>query len=302
VPSAAELVEHLGDDVVDLLASVDRPIVEVAPLRGVGYPGYCPSAFRLRFAGDLTLTVRRLGSLNRAGAVEYVSRHLNHAGFPKVLARAGKILLIEWIDGQPLHLADCGPALIRECAALQGLMHTLPVPSDCPYRPVETIYDWHSRLQAELGALVEATALEETEAQRAFDVAMKYAPSSYTTGFVHRDFCPENIVWRPSGRVCAIDTEALAIDAQDYDLGRTWYRWPMSPAERENYLQAYDSHRSSKDFLAHFPYWAFAALTGAAVFRLQKRADTRSLPISRLRALLRDLEEGRSAAHTLFHS
>jgi hypothetical protein len=300
--SLSELGQQLGDDLLVLLSTLDTPLTEVAPLSGVGYPGYQPSAFRLRFADGRILKARSFGSVKRAATVEHVSRYLDHQGFPKVLARSGSALLMEWIEGQPLNLTECGPGLLRECGALQGFMHSVPVPPDSPYRPSDTIEDWHSRLQQGLAELAEARVFEEDEVRRAFDAAMRYAPSSYAAGFAHRDFCAENLVLRPSGHVCAVDNEALAVDSYDYDLGRTWYRWPMSPIEREAYLKGYEDYRSSRDFLVYFPYWGIAALAGAAVFRLQKQADAASVPIMRLRALLRDLEQGRSASQAVFYS
>ena len=300
--SPSELTQQLGDDLLVLLRTFNAPLTEVAPLSGVGYPGYQPSAFRLRFADGRILKARRFGNTKRAATVEHVSQHLDHQGFPKVLARSGSALLMEWIEGQPLNLAEYGPGLLRACGALQGFMHSVPVPPDSPYRPHDTIQDWHSRLQHGLGELAEAQVLEKHEARRAFDAAMRYAPSSYAVGFVHRDFCAENLVLRRSGQVCAIDNEALAVDPYDYDLGRTWYRWPMNPLEREAYLKGYDGYRSSRDFLVHFPYWGIAALAGAAAFRLHKHVDAASVPIMRLRALLRDLDRGSSGSHAVFHS
>jgi Ser/Thr protein kinase RdoA (MazF antagonist) len=219
-----------------------------------------------------------------------------------VLARSGSALLTEWIEGQPLNVAGYDLALLRQCGALQGFMHTVPVPPNSPYRPAQRLRDWHGWLQHGLDRLVEGAAIEKQEAQRAWSAAMQYAPSTYAVGFVHRDFCAENLVLRSSGSVCAVDNEALGIDACDYDLGRTWYRWLMSPAEREAYLTGYNGYRSSTDFITHFPYWGIAALTAAAVFRLQKQTDSECIPIIRLRALLRDLERGHSASHALLHS
>jgi aminoglycoside phosphotransferase (APT) family kinase protein len=234
--------------------------------------------------------------------VEHVSRHLDHQGFPQVLARSGLVLLMEWIEGSPLNLMEYGPVLVRRCGALQGSMHIVPVPPDSPYRPVDTIEDWHGRLHLGLDELAAAQVLEKHEARQAFDAAMAYAPSTYAVGFVHRDFCAENLVLRRSGGICAVDNEALAVDPYDYDLGRTWYRWPMSALQRQAYLQGYESYRSSTAFLRHFPYWGIAALAGAAVFRLEKQRDAASVPIGRLRGLLGDLARGISGAEAFFHS
>jgi hypothetical protein len=296
----ADLGPQVGHDLLVLIAAVKTSLAEVTPLSGAGYPGYEATAFRLRFADGLVLKGRRFRTDVQAATVEHVSRHLDHRGFPRVLARSGSALLTEWIEGRPLGDADFG--LVHQCGVLQGYMHSLPVPADSPYQPRDTIHDWHARLKRRLLELARARVLDESEAGRAFDVALGYAPDAYDFGFVHRDFCAENVVVRPSGEVSVVDNETLAVDAYDYDLGRTWYRWPMSGAQRRAYLDGYQSYRSLKDFLAHFPYWTITAIVEGAVFRLRRQANAAEAPVTRLRRLLRDLEQGHSADSALFQS
>lgn len=302
VMSLPDLSHQLGDDLLVLVGTISSPLVEATPVSGVGYPGYQPSAFRLRFADGRVLKGRRFGSPSRAATVAYVSQHVDHPGFPQVLARSGRALLMEWVEGQSFNSADCATEELRQCGALHGFMHNVPVPDGSLYQPRDTIQDRHAKLERDLAVLVEARVLDKHETQRTFALAVRSAPSSYAVGFVHRDFCAENLVRRPSGDVCVIDNETLAIDAYDYDLGRTWYRWPMTPWQREAYLDGYQCYRSAKDFLAYFPYWGIAAVVGAAVFRVQKQIDAASLPISKLRVLLRDLGQGIPAEELVFRS
>ncbi|MBI3800891.1 MAG: aminoglycoside phosphotransferase family protein [Deltaproteobacteria bacterium] len=299
--SLPELSRQLGDDLFVLVNTVNVPLVEITPLSGVGYPGYQPSAFRLRFADGRILKGRQFGGITRAVKVEYVLQHVHHQGFPKSVARSGRALLTEWVEGHPLAPAGGNPELLRQCGALQGFMHNVAVPDDSPYQPRDTIQDWHARLEHNLAELLKARVLEKSEARRAFELAVRYAPSSYAVGFVHRDFCGENLIQRPSGDICIIDNETLALDAYDYDLGRTWYRWPMNPAQRQAYLDGYQCYRNAKDFLMHFPYWGIAAVVIAAGFRLQKQTGAASVPLQRLRALLHTLEQGYSPASAVFH-
>lgn len=298
--SLPRLRRELGDDLFVLVSTVNAPLVEITPLAGVGYPGYQPSAFRLRFADGRVLKGRVFESTTRAATVEYVSQYLDHQGFPKIVARSGRALLTEWVEGRPIHSAGCAPELLRRCGALQGFMHNVPLPEKSPLKPPDTIQDWHDRLERNFAELVGARVLEENEARRAFELAGRYAPSSYAVGFVHRDFCAENLVLRLSNDVCVVDNETLAVDPYDYDLGRTWYRWPMSPAERAAYFDGYHRYRSSHDFLTHFPYWGIVAVVGGAVYRLQKQTGAASVPVGRLRGLLRDLGRGLSPESAVF--
>jgi len=293
---------QLGDELCALVSTIDSPLVDVTPLAGMGYPGYQPSAFRLRFADGCLLKGRRFGSASRAATVEYVLQHVDHPGFPKVLARSGKTLLMEWVEGQPLNSADCTLEGLRQCGALQGVMHCVQVPEGSPYQPHDPIQERHAKLKRDLTVLAETRVLNESEAQHSFSLAMRYAPRDYAIGFVHRDFCVENLIRRPSGDMCVIDNETLAIDAYDYDLGRTWYRWPLRLWQRQAYLDGYQRYRSAKDFLAHFPYWGIAAVVGAAVFRVQKHIQATLPPTRMLRLLLHDLEQGGDAEELAFRS
>src|SRR5437870_12652961 len=98
--------QEFGEDLLELINGLRTPLVEVMSLWGLGYPGYEPRSFRLVFADGRILKGRRFGNASRAAAVEHVSQFLEHEGFPKVLARAGRGLLIEWIDGEPLNLTE----------------------------------------------------------------------------------------------------------------------------------------------------------------------------------------------------
>jgi aminoglycoside phosphotransferase (APT) family kinase protein len=104
-------------------------------------------------------------------------------------------------------------------------------------------------------------------------------------GLVHKDFCRENMVVSPDGVVRVVDNETLAVDCPDYDLTRTWYRWPMDPAQAVAYLAGYRRHRSTETLARHFPFWAVAVLSESALFRL-RRGLSAALPLGRLRELL----------------
>ncbi len=97
--------------------------------------------------------------------------------------------------------------------------------------------------------------------------AFEHAPSDVIVGFVHRDFCPENLVlW--GGTIHSIDNAMLSVDACDEDLARTVYRWPHSES-LPAFLDAYGHYRKYDSFVAHFEFWAMLVLSKAAEFRLR---------------------------------
>ncbi|MBI3758858.1 MAG: phosphotransferase [Deltaproteobacteria bacterium] len=173
-------------------------------------------------------------------------------------------------------------------------------PDRNPFERRDQIDEWHRRCERDLTELAAAQVLDAGEARHAFDVAIRHAPPSRgRVGFVHRDFCAENLVLRPSWEVCIVDNETMGIDACDFDLGRTWYRWPMTRELREAFLAGYNRHRSSEEFVSHGAYWAIVALADAAVFRLRKHTGATEAPVARLRTLLCEFDRAPATAALL---
>src|SRR5262249_41808842 len=253
----AEMERQLGADLWRLACSVGT-VAAAMPLLGDNYFGYRPKAFRLRFADGLVLKGRCVETPQQAETVETLSRFLGHVGLPRVLARHGRALLTEWKDGRPLTANDDDPQVLRRCGALQGFAHTQAVPAGAYPQPSPAGQVWQATVQRNLNALVESAVLDDPGARPAATIARTHPPGDCAWGFAFRGFCADTIVRQPSGEVILVDTETLSIQPCDYDLGRTWYRWPMPRASRQSYFSGYRSYRGLDDFLAHFPFWAIA--------------------------------------------
>jgi aminoglycoside phosphotransferase len=292
--SRPDLRRVLGEELWLLTQAANASLVAATPLSDVSA---CP-AFRLQFEGGRVLKGRRLQTLTEALRTEYILQCIDHPAFPKVLARHDCAILTEWIDGTALDRKPLTAQLARECGALQGLLHGVPLPRDNPYEPLRARRS-EPALRDRCEQLTRAGLLETDDAQALLDLALQHAPMSCAEGFTHGDFCGENIVLQPAGTLCVIDCDALAVDALDYDLGRTWYRWPMAAALRDAYLSGYESMRSVHDFVTHFAYWAIAATLAGAAFRLRHRPDAIAAPVSRLRQLLHQWRSGRTTGAAL---
>jgi thiamine kinase-like enzyme len=105
------------------------------------------------------------------------------------------------------------------------------------------------------------------------------------TGLTHGDFCAENLIVEKPDRIRIIDNEMLGVDALDWDVARTWYRWPMSRGQWAAYSEGYSQHRSLAEFEAHFRYWSVLVLLESAVWHVAKSTDAASIPLRRLLAL-----------------
>jgi phosphotransferase family enzyme len=297
-----DIEAELGDDLSFLVQTVKAALVGVTPLSARGYPSARSSTFRLQFADGRVLKAFRLETAQQALAVESISRCVEHSVLPAVVARSGPALLTQWVEGQPLTAAEWPHGLLRRCGALQGRVHTQPVGDASASTPDDPLAGWLSRLDRNLATLVDAKALQSGEARSALQAAGQSVPRRCQVGFILGDFCPENIVRRASGELCVIDNETLAVGPSDYDLGRTWYRWPMTRGQRAAYLNGYADHRSPADYLAHFPFWAITAIVDGAVFRNRLRPQTTSVALHRLRVLLRDLERATSPDAAMYRS
>jgi hypothetical protein len=286
--------KELGDELLTLVRHLASPLTDVTPLAGPGYPGYEPSCFRLRLADGRVFKGRRCATAAEAALIEDVLQHIRCDNFPAVVARAGLALVTEWFDGQCLDSAGWVPELLARCGALQGRIHTVPLPADSPAWQLDHVAAHCTRLRENLAHLVSGKVMDSGEAQAVLALATQATPHHCTLGYVHRDFCSENLVVQPSGEIGVIDNGAVGIDAHDYDLGRTWYRWPMQAPQREAYLDGYRQYRQADTFIEYFAFWTVSAVVNGAAFRLEKSGDDAAFPLTRLRALVGLLEGGLS--------
>ena len=278
-----DLRRRLGGELMEALRALGVRLVDALELRGNGYPGYRPTAYRLATADGQVLKGRRFASAAEAERAEYVARCLGPQLVSAPLLRSGAALVSEWVDGVPPSPA---PSLLRRCGALHGAVHAQVVPDDCPHRPHTTMERRWATLEARAAELVDSAALAAGEVRRALEIAHRHAPRTCTIAFILGDFCAENMIVTPSGEVRFIDHETLSIDACEYDLARTWYRWPLSAAQRADYRDGYAARRNPESFEAHFLYWAITVLIGGARFRRRLHVDGAEEPLRRLRALL----------------
>lgn len=282
----------LGDELWALVGSLDSPLLDIHVLTRLPSPVSRRASFRLRLADGQILKGRRCETADEAERVEYLWQFLDPGRFPRSLSRRGAALLIEWIEGQSLSASQLSPELLRWCGACQGSLHSTPLPREAHERYRSSPHAWQARLQRNARELVESCVLERGEATQALELAAAHAPGSVVVGLVHADYCAENMVVHPSGGVYHVDNEWISIDACEYDLARTWYRWPMTPMQRRAYYDGYSQHRSLGEFTKHHLYWALVVLLQSARSRLLAGDRNLWIPVSRLQALLRDQSNG----------
>ena len=117
-------------------------------------------------------------------------------------------------------------------------------------------------------------------------------PKQALLGLVHTDFCGENMVIDPDGRLHIIDNERMGLGALGLDVARTWYRWMLSPPAWECFRVNYQARMPHGDALRHFAFWALVATLKSAVLRLHLDPARAHVSIERLRQVMAEFAAG----------
>jgi len=284
--SGPDLRASLGRDVLCLLGDIPSPVVEIARLTRLPSPRLQRACFRVGFADGRAVKARRVESPRDAERLERLSSLVDRRYASPLLGRCGGAVLTEWVDGRVVMPADATPAFLRRCGALQARFHQPAVPADLRVEAEDRLRDAPIRLERAVEDLSRHAALSAGERERALELARAYAPRDVRVVLAHGDFCGENLVLDARGRAHLVDNETLAVHAPEYDLGRTWYGWPMTERQRRAYYEGYREHGDTDAFVRHFPYWAVTVLVGAAGFRRRAVTAGARYPLDRLRRLL----------------
>lgn len=295
--------EVLGADLAALVTTVGARLVRTTLITGLPSATLRRATFRLEFADGRVLKGRWFDTPADAERVEILTRALGLRSLPRVWARQGAALLEDWIGGVPLDSVVPSLPRFRQAGALLGAIHGAATPPSAPGTlpsAVEAPPSVEARRAATVRGIDGLTRLQLVPgpaAHRLQTLVDAHAPGDRDAdrlerGIVHRDFCAENIILAPDGQLWVVDNGTLTIDAYDFDLGRTWYRWPMTREQWRVFAHGYRRHRDTERFVAHFPFWAIAVLVEAALFRHQAAAPGALEPVRCLDALLGALDRG----------
>jgi aminoglycoside phosphotransferase (APT) family kinase protein len=214
------------------------------------------------------------------------------AAFTSVLARFGKILIETWIEGRPLNEMSPSKPLTRQAGELLAMLHTreraggrsLPFSADVSGLKDETL--------SGLRWLVVSGALDATAVDCLSALVERGAPDEAPHCLIHTDYCAENLVVDASGRLFVVDNERFRFGPAAMDRARTWYRWgwsePGAPAwQWEAFCEAYQAAGGERETPGHDSFWRIAAIVVSAVVRLRTGYPDASVPLIRLREMVR---------------
>jgi hypothetical protein len=279
-------VPELGDALRTLIHEVETPLLAATLISR--FPPECTgrASFRLQFRGPRLLKGLQCETPAAATRIETLLALFPAEHFPKVIARRGEALLLEWKPGIARGRRHCGKALLWECGQLQAAIHRLPIPAHAPVPLSRRSAAWEPWLEDHCRQLVAAQALSTDEGHVAMHLAQRHAPADVHRAVGHGDLCCENIVSDAPGRFYVIDNETVAVDACEYDLARTWYRWPMTIWQRAAYRDGYGQRPALWSFDAHLLHFAIVVLAESAAYRQRVHPASAHVPLGRLRALL----------------
>ncbi len=280
----------VGDDIASVLEDLRVDVVHAAPITSLPSGVTDRASFRIALADGRIVKARRLRRAAKATRFAGWLRHLEHERWPAVLALAGPICVEEWVEGTPLSELPGHPDRIVRAADILGGLHATAQLGERRLRGRSTPRAVLGRARRRLAKLAAAHVIERREALGLLRALRRFAPQEGDVGLTHNDFCAENIVEDPLGRLVVIDNEGLRIGFLDFDLARTWYRWPMSEADWRLFLERYATWRDPSADAVHAPFWRIAAVLKSLNLRVSRYPTRTATPIGRLRQLLAELE------------
>lgn len=230
-------------ELAELAARLPAPVVRVTRIGTLSVDPVRSLTLRLDLADGTRRKARLLESRVHADRVGRLLALLDPDVFPQLLDRTGRATLEPWVDGDALRDPRGDADVAARLGAILGVLHTTPAPdaAGADRRPPEARLEPLRRRLAALAAdrLIEPAAVATLWGRAAADL-----PDATAPGIVHRDLAPENAIHAADGRLRVIDNTTLDVRAPDYDLARTWYRWPMDPAAAAAFGAAYRRWRT----------------------------------------------------------
>lgn len=206
--------------------------------------------------------------------------------FAPVVARSGRVLLEEWIDGVTLARASAPPRCLEDAARLLAGLHATRTVAGRAIRAIRRTTSWRRDSEDRLRLLREDGLLSVAHANVLRRVLDAHDPHRTPTGLTHSDLCGENLVRNRAGRLRVIDNERLGLRPFGYDLARTRYRWGLDQEAWSAFLAAY-SRRHPATARRASPFWDVVVATESAMIRRRGGGRRVATPVAALARIVR---------------
>jgi len=266
---------------------------EVSTIRGPWAPR---SAFRIELADGRTVKARRLEDAATARRLYEVQRELPD-DFSPATAVHGPVLIEAWLEGRLLSCGEAGNALLRDAGRLLARVHNLPAVAGRLVQRRDATAPLREDAERGLHGLVVAGALDVGVAAALRRMLADGDPGSEAVGVTHNDFCGENMLIDPTGRLRVFDNDRVSIGPLGYDLGRAWHRWALPPDAWTVFELAYrGAMPASEPFRAGF--WGLLAVVTSAGYHLRLGSGGLRVPLDRLDLMAEGRQPGTLVARS----
>jgi aminoglycoside phosphotransferase (APT) family kinase protein len=247
--------------------------------------GHQRSVFRVDLTDGQVLKARRLEDEATARRL-FEIRQEAPSGFALVLHCHGAVVIEAWIEGEDIGQRPATTRHLIEAATLLASLHATPHVLGRPLPATQnTVTERESAEHARMRLAADGH-LSHAESEAIGAALEQLDPEEALLGLVHTDFCGENMVIDPDGRLHIIDNERMGLGALGLDVARTWYRWMLPPPAWECFRINYKARMAHEDALQHFAFWALVATLKSAVLRLLLDPGRAQVAIERLRQVM----------------
>ncbi len=246
-------------------------------------------SYRVELCDGRTVKARCLLDESSAEKTQQIRAAMAVGAFPPVLLRCGRVFIEPWVEGTPLSSGAATGAQVATAASLLAQVHAVEEVAGRKVRSERATQEWRGQTTARLELLVARGAIRGDCLQTLQDAQQRSDPGTARLGVIHGDFCAENMIVDPAGGLLVIDNEDFAVDALDYDLGLTWYRWPLPELAFALFLDTYS--RQARRPVAPLTFWKIAAVAKGAASRVQLFPEGAAAALARLEHLAAELEE-----------
>lgn len=277
-------IEESHPDLFELISEEPSEVTDIEELPSLAPDDLRTASIRIDFADGRTLKGCRTPTPAHALRIVDLCESFSPGLIAGVYRRRGRVLLEQWVEGESLE--ESVPSLIdvQIAGELLGKIHSMESHgADPPYLP--TVAQRLERVRTDLDRLCIRSLLSETQSEVAEALCASSTPETYSTGIIHGDFGPHSVV-NDGTRLIAIGHARLGIEALDFDLARTWYRWPMTPDQQIAFLDGYGTQRDAGSFQKHFCFWAISVLTRSAISHVSQHTGCEDRSLNRLRSIL----------------
>ena len=275
----------LGEDLSAAVEAAGLVPLEAVAISGLPAGAWNRSTFKVVLAGGRTVKIRLSSREARARELVDLVTSLGHSQIPAARLLAPRVSMEEWVEGTPV--SDLLPTRARQEAAADPLasLHTsraIPLPDAARATETERLHD---RVAGQVTRLRAVGAIDERERERLIGALGQFRPGNAVVGVTHNDFCPENLVEDAHGTLFAVDSGGMRVGFTEFDLARTWFRWPMEEGSWAAFVRRY-GRRSALPDERHAPFWRIAAVAKSAHLRVVKLGLDGSTSLRALRGLL----------------